>query len=493
MPRADRLRLNATPGVFNPSAQPDLLSAPQPSPEADTAGHDGPWPGDIDRFGTYAYYSAGSGRLGEALALTEHFAQHSDTLEPLLGHIHEGRGYVLSWLGRPAECEQEYKLAHSQLRLDTQYVQLFLVLISELEALYWPYQPQLLSGTRSPLEHAEHVGRLAGAAFPDDCPYQVYLLPTYYRLGRWDEIDVVTARADIAGTQHFIRQKVTASLGWLAHWRGDPSAAWRQFHTLLPRGAYTQPGDDSLPGVLDALRLATTLHLAAGNADEAQRALEAQDRWLAWSGTHVRRAEAELDWAHWERTHGALDRAESRARSAHDNAAQPEQPLVLAATLQLLGELAAGRGDAAEARRQLAAAEDLLRRCPCPFELARCRLARAEVEVELGDAALASTLAEAARDCFISLRAEPLLKRATALLDTLAAGSKPTPSAFAALTARELDVLRFVAKGMTDAEVAQQLYISPRTVGAHMRSIFNKLNVNSRAAAARIAGEQRLV
>jgi DNA-binding NarL/FixJ family response regulator len=46
---------------------------------------------------------------------------------------------------------------------------------------------------------------------------------------------------------------------------------------------------------------------------------------------------------------------------------------------------------------------------------------------------------------------------------------------------------------MTDAEVAQQLYISPRTVGAHMRSIFNKLNVNSRAAAARIAGEQRLV
>jgi DNA-binding NarL/FixJ family response regulator len=61
------------------------------------------------------------------------------------------------------------------------------------------------------------------------------------------------------------------------------------------------------------------------------------------------------------------------------------------------------------------------------------------------------------------------------------------------LTERELDVLRLVAEGLTDAEVGERLFISPRTVGAHMRSIFSKLNVNSRAAAARIAGEQRLV
>jgi DNA-binding NarL/FixJ family response regulator len=61
------------------------------------------------------------------------------------------------------------------------------------------------------------------------------------------------------------------------------------------------------------------------------------------------------------------------------------------------------------------------------------------------------------------------------------------------LTPRELDVLRLVASGLSDAEVAQELFLSARTVHAHLRSIYRKLGLRSRTAAARYAIENRLL
>ena len=61
------------------------------------------------------------------------------------------------------------------------------------------------------------------------------------------------------------------------------------------------------------------------------------------------------------------------------------------------------------------------------------------------------------------------------------------------LTAREVDVLRLVAQGLTDAHIAEQLVISPRTVNNHLTSIYSKLQVSSRAAATRYAIEHQLV
>jgi DNA-binding NarL/FixJ family response regulator len=52
------------------------------------------------------------------------------------------------------------------------------------------------------------------------------------------------------------------------------------------------------------------------------------------------------------------------------------------------------------------------------------------------------------------------------------------------LTAREIDVLHLVADGLTNAEIADLLALSPRTVHAHLRSIVDKLGVNNRTAAA---------
>jgi predicted ATPase/DNA-binding CsgD family transcriptional regulator len=54
----------------------------------------------------------------------------------------------------------------------------------------------------------------------------------------------------------------------------------------------------------------------------------------------------------------------------------------------------------------------------------------------------------------------------------------------AGLTAREIDVLHLVADGLSNAEIAERLVLSERTVHAHLRSIFDKLGVNSRTAAA---------
>jgi DNA-binding NarL/FixJ family response regulator len=55
------------------------------------------------------------------------------------------------------------------------------------------------------------------------------------------------------------------------------------------------------------------------------------------------------------------------------------------------------------------------------------------------------------------------------------------------LTEREVEVLRLVAQGLTDPQVAAQLSISPRTVHAHLRTIFGKLAVTTRSAATRLA------
>lgn len=61
------------------------------------------------------------------------------------------------------------------------------------------------------------------------------------------------------------------------------------------------------------------------------------------------------------------------------------------------------------------------------------------------------------------------------------------------LTAREIEVLRLVVAGLTNRKVAERLRLSPRTVDAHLRSIYGKLGVTSRSAATRYALEHRLV
>jgi DNA-binding CsgD family transcriptional regulator len=67
--------------------------------------------------------------------------------------------------------------------------------------------------------------------------------------------------------------------------------------------------------------------------------------------------------------------------------------------------------------------------------------------------------------------------------------TKPEP----ALTARETEILRLVASAFSDGQIAERLILSPRTVQAHVRAIYAKLNVGNRSAATRYAIEHGLL
>ena len=75
---------------------------------------------------------------------------------------------------------------------------------------------------------------------------------------------------------------------------------------------------------------------------------------------------------------------------------------------------------------------------------------------------------------------------------SLSIEAQPFPSFPAGLTVRELEVLRLVAQGLTNPQIAQQLILSPNTVHTHVRSILKKLGVSSRGDVIRFALEHHL-
>jgi len=84
-------------------------------------------------------------------------------------------------------------------------------------------------------------------------------------------------------------------------------------------------------------------------------------------------------------------------------------------------------------------------------------------------------------------------EQVTVPLSSNAVSTEPLPSYPAGLSAREVDVLRLIAEGLTNTQIAEQLVISPLTVNTHVRSIYNKLEVSSRSAATRFAMKHHLV
>jgi DNA-binding NarL/FixJ family response regulator len=62
----------------------------------------------------------------------------------------------------------------------------------------------------------------------------------------------------------------------------------------------------------------------------------------------------------------------------------------------------------------------------------------------------------------------------------------------AGLTDREAEVLRLLAVGMTNREIADRLFVSPYTAKRHVSNILTKIGASTRAAAARFAADQHL-
>ncbi|MGW0734323.1 LuxR C-terminal-related transcriptional regulator [Streptomyces sp. NPDC002851] len=120
-----------------------------------------------------------------------------------------------------------------------------------------------------------------------------------------------------------------------------------------------------------------------------------------------------------------------------------------------------------------------------PYEAAQVRMMLAAANRAAGDSEGVVMELRAARTAFDSLGAVPDARRARALLDS--APGRPPRGLPGGLSVREAEVLRLVAAGRTNREIAVALTISEHTVARHLNNIFAKLQVSSRAAATAFA------
>jgi DNA-binding CsgD family transcriptional regulator len=222
---------------------------------------------------------------------------------------------------------------------------------------------------------------------------------------------------------------------------------------------------------------------------EAAAWLRANDRWLSWSTCLPGVADGKLAWARYHRRRGDLAAASECAAAALEIATTPRQPLALLRAHRTAGELALDRGNSARAGTHLQQAADLAERCHAPYEHALAMLALGQWHIAEGRPAQAAGTLDQARTVLAELEAVPALRRLDAMLPTVQAAAPALPFG---LTTREAEVLRLMAQGLTDAAVAERLFISPRTVSTHLRSVYAKLQVSSRAAATRFALEHGL-
>ena len=312
--------------------------------------------------------------------------------------------------------------------------------------------------------------------------------------GRWARAhdQAIESRDDDWDRARRIRIQVLSFLG--SEWRRQTliEVAWEDIYGLLPDGVATEQGSTMHSVSLVAQRVAAELTLDAGQHEQARAWLEMHDHWLDSSSAVLGRAESRLLWARYHLDGGELDQSEAQANAALEQADDPRQPLSLVAAHRLLGRLATRRGRFEEAAEHLSIALDSATICELPFEIALTQLAQAELAIATHATGPAHELLASVRAVCEALGAQRTLAQVAELEAQLSNAARRTRYP-AGLTQREVDVLRLVAGGLTDAEVAEELYLSPRTVSSYLSSVFNKLGVSSRTAAAAFAIREGLV
>ncbi|HVQ57448.1 MAG TPA: AAA family ATPase [Solirubrobacterales bacterium] len=239
---------------------------------------------------------------------------------------------------------------------------------------------------------------------------------------------------------------------------------------------------------------------AEGLDDEAARhCQELLARWEQSEDHHY--AIWGIRWAaSWFAGRGERAGANACAEALGQMASRAGHPDALAALAQAIGELALLEGDAAAGAEHLARAVELHQGLAIPYE-------RAQIELRAGVALAAAGEREAALerlcDSYRSatkLGARPLAaeaaKQVAEMGESVAQrlGSRAATAADGpGLTRRELEVLRHVAVGRTNREIAQVLFLSPRTVDMHVRNLLGKLDCRSRVEASHRAGELGLL
>lgn len=226
--------------------------------------------------------------------------------------------------------------------------------------------------------------------------------------------------------------------------------------------------------------------------------------------TLLERCQAKEDWnfalpaLRWSATYLAVRGERDGLAHCHrllaTAATRNSAPKVLSALAHAGAELALADGDAALSSAQFGRAVELLHGVTVPFELALTQLRRGVALSAEGEREAAVETVSSAYRTARHLGAKPLARSCAAeladmgeqvdrRLGRLAARSlEPT-----GLTRREKEVLRLLARGQTNRQIAAELFLSPRTVDMHVRNLLGKLGCASRVAAARRAAELGLV
>jgi LuxR family maltose regulon positive regulatory protein len=189
---------------------------------------------------------------------------------------------------------------------------------------------------------------------------------------------------------------------------------------------------------------------------------------------------------------GELDRSEDALSELRGIAARARTRPIQAALYASAGALAATRGDHNAARCCFEDAIDLLAACDARYEAGRVRLDLAATLHAQGRQDRARREIKAAILAFREIGADAECARAEAMLENRHA-SPTVDGPLARLSARELEVLGLVAHGLTNHDIAQRLVLSEHTVNRHVANILRKLGLNSRTAAASLAGRHGLV
>ncbi|HET8625891.1 MAG TPA: AAA family ATPase, partial [Thermomicrobiales bacterium] len=336
----------------------------------------------LDPRGNLAVRLAEAGRLGEAVALGETVLAEprapAEEAGPLLRDTHFGLAHAQALLGRPAEAARAYAEARERNRAAGAPLGAYLAAGQELEFVTLPYRADDPAAWRRLGALAETLWGRTGEAAALGVPGVAARLPLLIHEGEWG---AARELAELAYRRFppLWRHWAARHLGILARAQGDPAVARGVVATWLPSGPTTPPGTKALIFAVDLMRLAAALALDAGDLPAARAWLEAHDRWLAWSGAVLGRAEGALGWAAYHRVAGDLTRAREYAAAALAHASEPRQPLALLAAHRLLGELATAAGQHDEAASYLDEALALADACAAPYERALSLLATAEL------------------------------------------------------------------------------------------------------------------
>jgi DNA-binding CsgD family transcriptional regulator len=251
--------------------------------------------------------------------------------------------------------------------------------------------------------------------------------------------------------------------------RGDWQQADAAYQVAADHGYDPQPG-------------LALLWLAQGRPDAARGAL---DRLLAEVRGPVHRSRLLPAAIEVLVGCGDVERARGAAGELGSLAASFGCVSMEAMAAQASGAVELAAGDAPGALPYLRKARQLWTRVDDPYERARTQVLTGRALAAAGDGESARRELEAARTTFRRLGAGPAADEVTVLL--------APPSLPGGLTAREVEVLRLVASGHRNAQVAAALVLSEKTVARHLSNIFGKLDVGSRTAATAYAFEHRLV